>query len=102
MFAQAFNRTILELKLQIVRAAGDPYHAFNRTILELKPTKSFSAFSLTLAAFNRTILELKRQIVTITLDLTQVTFNRTILELKRYPELLNCPPQQPLIAPYWN
>ena len=56
--SQAFNRTILELKLNAYIMGENSYLAFNRTILELKLGVR-RKFTIDNVSFNRTILELK-------------------------------------------
>ena len=54
----AYNRTILELKFNVLSDVGDVQLTYNRTILELK-LSALEFNYLTLGAYNRTILELK-------------------------------------------
>ena len=54
----AFNRTIVELKLNTFVYARHRARAFNRTIVELKYYLAIPVTG-TLQAFNRTIVELK-------------------------------------------
>ncbi len=54
-----FNRTILELKLDILYTQKSMEYTFNRTILELKLEKTLDTSNGS-STFNRTILELKQ------------------------------------------
>ena len=63
LIAEAFNRTIIELKLYFSRSYSFfCWGAFNRTIIELKPANNLHPYSQT-HPFNRTIIELKHKYI---------------------------------------
>ena len=59
--SDAFNRTIVELKLGFGTTGSVSANPFNRTIVELKHAQRGDAFR-DLVAFNRTIVELKLRV----------------------------------------
>ena len=64
IFYEPFNRTIVELKLDLPKEREDTLLAFNRTIVELKQVYIYDADAGKLT-FNRTIVELKHVLLPI-------------------------------------
>ena len=71
----------MELKLPPAQLEAGGGEAFNRTIVELKLRKQVELFARP-CTFNRTIVELKPYEMRRERD-TDLAFNRTIVELKR-------------------
>ena len=66
-FADAFNRTTMELKQQDADNIYFLYRPFNRTTMELKQSPSFANLLKT-HAFNRTTMELKQAMMLLKKD----------------------------------
>ena len=96
-----FNRTSMELKLEIQILNNPRVVTFNRTSMELKLITQLQPQNILVGTFNRTSMELKR--VSDRLQSSEERpFNRTSMELK--PQLDKSLTYQRilLIEPVWN